>query len=248
MSLPLIETRALAKDYHVGPNVVHALRGVSVTIRSGEFVAVVGPSGSGKSTFLNLIGCLDGPSAGEYRLDGRDVSRLTWDERAEVRNQKIGFVFQTFNLLPRMTALQNVELPLVYNGTSPAARRERARAALAAVGLADREHHHPVQLSGGQQQRVGVARALVNEPRLVLADEPTGNLDSQTGAEVMAIFEALNRRGITIVLVTHEADVAAYAGRVLGFRDGVVTADSPGAPSRPAPAAAPALAAGEPIG
>jgi putative ABC transport system ATP-binding protein len=236
----LIETRGVGKDYHVGPHVVRALRDVSVTIDPGEFVAVVGPSGSGKSTFLNVIGCLDAPSAGEYLLDGRHVARLTVDEQAEVRNQKIGFVFQTFNLLPRMTALQNVELPLVYNGTPPDERRARARAALAAVGLSEREHHHPVQLSGGQQQRVGIARALVNDPMLVLADEPTGNLDTQTGADVMAIFQALHRRGITIVLVTHEASIARYAGRVLAFRDGEVIADERVAGPRAASAVEPA--------
>jgi putative ABC transport system ATP-binding protein len=238
----LIETRGVGKDYHVGPHVVRALRDVSVTIDPGEFVAVVGPSGSGKSTFLNVIGCLDAPSAGEYLLDGRHVARLTVDEQAEVRNQKIGFVFQTFNLLPRMTALQNVELPLVYNGTPPDERRARARAALAAVGLSEREHHHPVQLSGGQQQRVGIARALVNDPMLVLADEPTGNLDTQTGADVMAIFQALHRRGITIVLVTHEASIARHAGRVLGFRDGEVIADERVAGPRAASAVEPAVA------
>jgi putative ABC transport system ATP-binding protein len=246
MAAPRIEARDLSKDYQVGPHVVHALRGVSVAIGAGEFVAVVGPSGSGKSTFLNLIGCLDAPSAGTYLLDGRDVSRLTADEQADVRSRKIGFVFQTFNLLPRITALDNVELPLVYNGTPPRERRARARAALAAVGLSDREHHHPVQLSGGQQQRVGLARALVNDPLLVLADEPTGNLDTRTGTEVMAIFQTLNRRGITIVLVTHEADIAAYAGRVLTFRDGRVIADEPVADPRQAPVAEPALVGGGP--
>ncbi len=230
----LIEARAIAKDYHLGPHVVPALRGVSVTIRAGEFVAVVGPSGSGKSTFLNVLGCLDNPGAGTYVFDGRDVSGLSWDEQADVRNQKIGFVFQTFNLLPRMTALENVELPLVYSGTPPRERRARAQAALAAVGLSDREHHRPVQLSGGQQQRVGIARALVNDPLLLLADEPTGNLDSRTGGEVMAIFQALNRRGITIVLVTHETGIADYAERLLTFRDGRVVASEPVAAPREA--------------
>jgi len=242
MSAALIDARGLTKDYHVGPHVVHALRGVSVTVEWGEFVAVMGPSGSGKSTFLNMIGCLDSPSAGEYRLDGRDVARLSGDEQADVRNQKIGFVFQTFNLLPRITALANVELPLLYNDTPTQARRARARAALAAVGLAEREHHHPVQLSGGEQQRVGLARALVNDPILVLADEPTGNLDSHTGAEVMATFRALNRRGITIVLVTHDAAIAGYAERVLTFRDGEIIADERAAEPRPAPVGEPAFA------
>ena len=234
MSRFLIEARGIAKDYHLGPHVVPALRGVSVTIRAGEFVAVVGPSGSGKTTFLNVLGCLDNPSAGTYVFDGRDVSGLSWDEQADVRNQKIGFVFQTFNLLPRMTALENVELPLVYSGTPPRERRARAQAALAAVGLSDREHHRPVQLSGGQQQRVGIARALVNDPLLLLADEPTGNLDSRTGGEVMAIFQALNRRGITIVLVTHETGIADYAERLLTFRDGRVVANEPVAAPREA--------------
>jgi putative ABC transport system ATP-binding protein len=228
----LIEIRDLGKDYRLGPHVVTALRGVSLTIRAGEFVAVVGPSGSGKSTLLNVLGCLDGPSAGAYLLDGRDVSGLSGDEQAEVRNEKIGFVFQTFNLLPRMTALENVELPLIYRGTPPHERRARAREVLGAVGLSDREHHRPVQLSGGQQQRVGIARALVNDPLLVLADEPTGNLDSRTGGEVMAIFQALNRRGITIVLVTHDRDVADHAGRLLAFRDGALVGDEPAAAAR----------------
>jgi putative ABC transport system ATP-binding protein len=242
MSTALIDTRDLRKDYHVGPHVVHALRGVSVTVRWGEFVAVMGPSGSGKSTFLNLVGCLDSPSAGEYRLEGRDVSRLTGDEQADLRNEKIGFVFQTFNLLSRITALANVELPLLYSGTPPGERRARASAALASVGLAEREHHHPVQLSGGEQQRVGLARALVNDPILLLADEPTGNLDSQTGAEVMAIFKALHRRGITILLVTHDAAIAGHAERVLSFRDGEIVADERAPEPRPAPAGQPAFA------
>jgi putative ABC transport system ATP-binding protein len=230
----LIESRGLAKDSHVGPHVVHALRDVSIIVHHGEFVAVVGPAGSGKSTFLNLVGCLDSPTEGTYFLDGRDVSHLSWDAQADVRNKKIGFVFQTFNLLPRMTALENVERPLVYTDPPPRERRALARAVLAAVGLTGRAHHHPVQLSGGQQQRVGIAGALVNDPVLVLADEPTGNLDTQTSAEVMTIFEALNRRGITIMLVTHEPDIAGHAGRVISFRDGVVIADEATAAPRPA--------------
>ena len=221
----LVETQGLVKDYRLGPHVVHALRGVSVRIRRGEFLAVMGPSGSGKSTFMNLLGCLDTPTVGRYLLDGEDVSHLSRDALARVRNQKIGFVFQGFNLLPRVSALENVELPLLYNGTPLSERRPKARATLQAVGLADRGHHHPAQLSGGQQQRVAIARALVNNPLLILADEPTGNLDSRTSVEVMALFQELNRNGITIVLVTHEGDIAQYAARALSFRDGKVIQD-----------------------
>ncbi|MBI3625040.1 MAG: ABC transporter ATP-binding protein [Candidatus Rokubacteria bacterium] len=227
MAEALVETQGLVKEYRLGPHVVHALRGVSVRMRRGEFVAVMGPSGSGKSTFMNLLGCLDTPTAGRYLLDGEDVSHLSRDTLARIRNQKIGFVFQGFNLLPRISALENVELPLLYDGTPPSERRPKARAKLEAVGLADREHHHPAQLSGGQQQRVAIARALVNNPLLVLADEPTGNLDSRTSVEVMALFQELNRNGITIVLVTHEADIAQYAARALSFRDGKVIQDQP---------------------
>ena len=225
MAEVLIETQGLVKEYRLGPHVVHALRGVSVRIRRGEFVAVMGPSGSGKSTFMNLLGCLDTPTVGRYLLDGEDVSHLSRDALARVRNQKIGFVFQGFNLLPRVSALENVELPLLYNGTPLSERRPKARATLQAVGLADRGHHHPAQLSGGQQQRVAIARALVNNPLLILADEPTGNLDSRTSVEVMALFQELNRNGITIVLVTHEGEIAQYAGRALSFRDGKVIQD-----------------------
>jgi len=225
MAEVLIETQGLVKEYRLGPHVVHALRGVSVRIRRGEFVAVMGPSGSGKSTFMNLLGCLDTPTAGRYLLGGEDISHLSRDALARIRNQKIGFVFQTFNLLPRISAQENVELPLLYNGTPPSERRPKARAKLEAVGLSDRAHHHPAQLSGGQQQRVAIARALVNNPVLILADEPTGNLDSRTSVEVMALFQALNRSGITIVLVTHEADIAQYAGRALSFRDGKLVHD-----------------------
>jgi putative ABC transport system ATP-binding protein len=225
MTEALIETADVTKDYSLGTRKVHALRGVSVTVRPGEFVAVMGPSGSGKSTFMNLLGCLDSPTSGQYRLGGMDVSRLGSDKLAGVRNEKIGFVFQTFNLLARTSALENVELPMLYSHVPPRERRSRARAKLAAVGLADREHHLPSQLSGGQQQRVAIARALINNPALVLADEPTGALDSRTSVEIMGIFQGLNREGITVLLVTHEPDIARYAGRVLSFRDGRLIRD-----------------------
>jgi putative ABC transport system ATP-binding protein len=225
MAQVLIETDGVVKDYLLGNRRVHALRGVSVTIHAGEFVAVMGPSGSGKSTFMNLLGCLDTPTAGRYRLDGVNVSELGPDQLAHIRNEKIGFVFQTFNLLARTSALENVELPLLYSAIAPRERRARARAKLAAVGLAEREHHHPSQLSGGQQQRVAIARALVNEPALVLADEPTGALDSRTSVEIMGILQDLNREGMTVVLVTHEPDISRYAERVLNFRDGRITSD-----------------------
>ena len=225
MAEPLIETVGLVKDYHLGARRIHALRGVSMSIQPGEFVAVMGPSGSGKSTFMNLLGCLDTPSAGVYRLDGLDVSHMGRDALAKVRNEKIGFVFQTFNLLPRTSALENVELPLLYCATLPRDRQARARAKLASAGLSDREHHHPAQLSGGQQQRVAIARALVTEPLIILADEPTGALDSHTSVEIMALFQELNRHGMTVVLVTHEADVARYGRRLLRFRDGHLVSD-----------------------
>jgi putative ABC transport system ATP-binding protein len=225
MAQALIETEDLVKDYQLGTRRVHALRGVSVTIHAGEFVAVMGPSGSGKSTFMNLLGCLDTPTTGRYVFEGTDVSRMSRDQLAGIRNAKMGFVFQSFNLLPRTTALENVELPLLYAGLPARDRRRRARAKLEAVGLADRETHHPAQLSGGQQQRVAIARALINDPVLILADEPTGALDSRTSVEIMALFQALNRAGMTVVVVTHEPDIARYAGRILHFRDGRVTKD-----------------------
>src|SRR5213594_112819 len=225
MASPLIKTEGLVKDYRLGTHVVHALRAVCAEIEAGEFVAVMGPSGSGKSTFMNLLGCLDTLTTGRYILDGDDVSRLSREALARVRNRKIGFVFQGFNLLPRTSALENVELTLLYNDTPASDRRPKARAKLEAVGLANREHHHPAQLSGGQQQRVAIARALINDPVLILADEPTGNLDSRTSVEIMAVFQELNRSGITVVLVTHEPDIARHARRVLTFRDGRLIAD-----------------------
>lgn len=206
---------------------VEALAEVSVEFERGRFTAIMGPSGSGKSTFMNLLGCLDSPTRGRYMLEGRDVSRLGQDELARVRNLKIGFVFQMFNLVPRTTALRNVELPLLYSAVPARERRARARARLQAVGLADRERHYPAQLSGGEQQRVAIARALINEPVLVLADEPTGNLDTRTSVEVIAILQQLNRAGITVVLVTHEPDIAQFARRILRFRDGRLIADDP---------------------
>jgi putative ABC transport system ATP-binding protein len=225
----LIHTRDLVKVYRMGGAMssldVRALDGVSVDIGEGEFVAVMGPSGSGKSTFMNVLGCLDRPSGGEYVLNEKNISELAGDELAVVRNRRIGFVFQHFNLLARTPAVENVELPLVYAGVPKKARNQTAMKMLERVGLADRAHHHPGQLSGGQQQRVAIARALVTEPLLILADEPTGALDSRTSLEIMALFQDLNRQGMTVVLVTHEADVARFARRILRFRDGRVVAD-----------------------
>jgi putative ABC transport system ATP-binding protein len=223
--MALIDTRDLWKTYVMGSEEIHALSGVTVTIERGEYVAIMGPSGSGKSTLMNLIGCLDTPSKGSYLLNGKQVSQMNDDELARIRNEEIGFVFQTFNLLPRATALHNVELPLVYAGVPTSARLERARGALQRVELADRMMHRPNQLSGGQRQRVAVARALVNNPSILLADEPTGNLDSKTGVEIMALFDRLHSAGNTIVLVTHEADIAAHAHRVLHIRDGKISDD-----------------------
>ena len=225
--MSLIRLEGLSRDYRLGGNTVHALNGVSAEIARGEFIAIIGPSGSGKSTLMNLIGCLDSPTAGRYVLDGDDVSKLDTNELAHVRNEKIGFVFQTFNLLPRTSALENVEMPLLYGGVAATERRDRARARLGQMGLSDRAHHQPSQLSGGQQQRVAIARALVNDPVLILADEPTGALDTRTGLEIMALFQDLNEAGITIVLVTHEADIANAAKRILTFRDGRLLDDVP---------------------
>jgi putative ABC transport system ATP-binding protein len=223
--MALIETRDLWKTYVMGEEEIHALRGVSVQIERGEYVAIMGPSGSGKSTLMNLIGCLDTPSKGSYLLNGKMVSEMNDNELARIRNQEIGFVFQTFNLLPRATALQNVELPLVYAGVSSKDRQVRAKEALEKVELTSRMAHRPNELSGGQRQRVAIARALVNGPSILLADEPTGNLDSKTGAEIMALFARLHESGNTIVLVTHEADVAAFAHRTISVRDGQVEKD-----------------------
>jgi putative ABC transport system ATP-binding protein len=221
----VIVTRNLQRDYDIGGEVVHALRGVDVVIRKNEFVAIMGPSGSGKSTLMNLIGCLDSPSGGEYWLNGHRVSELEDDELARIRNKEIGFVFQTFNLLPRATALHNVELPLVYAGLGAKERRALASDALARVGLSDRVQHRPNELSGGQRQRVAIARALVNSPSILLADEPTGNLDSATSEEILGLFEALHREGQTIVLVTHEPDIAEHALRQVHLKDGRVERD-----------------------
>jgi putative ABC transport system ATP-binding protein len=223
---PVIQLDHIHKTYTMGDVEVHALRGVSLTIREGEFVAIMGASGSGKSTTMNILGCLDQPTRGRYILDGEDVSEMSKDQRADIRCQKIGFVFQGFNLLSRTSALENVELPMLYAGVGTGQRDQRAMEALASVGLTGREQNHPNQLSGGQQQRVAVARALVNNPALILADEPTGNLDSRTSVEVMEIFQRLNReRAITLVLVTHEPDIAEYAQRVIVFKDGKIKKD-----------------------
>jgi len=232
---PLIQISDLSKTYVVGDVKVHALRQVSLHVNDGEFLTIVGPSGSGKSTFMHILGCLDKPTSGRYVLNGRDVSTLSKDELAHVRNSTIGFVFQSFNLLPRTSAIENVELPLLYNGSkcSVAERRKKAMTALAAVGLADRAHHHPNQLSGGQQQRVAIARALMTEPPVLLADEPTGNLDTRTSIEVMEIFQDLQRvRGITVIVITHEHQIAEYGTRIVSFRDGRIVSDTPNMSSR----------------
>jgi putative ABC transport system ATP-binding protein len=223
--MPLIETRDLWKTYVMGEEEIHALRGVSIQIDRGEYVAIMGPSGSGKSTLMNLIGCLDTPTKGSYLLNEKEVAEMNDDELAQIRNQEIGFVFQTFNLLPRATAMHNVELPLIYAGVSGKVRQERARQALEKVDLLQRATHRPNELSGGQRQRVAIARALVNDPSILLADEPTGNLDSKTGNEIMGVFERLHGGGNTIIVVTHEADIAAYAHRTIHIRDGQVEKD-----------------------
>jgi putative ABC transport system ATP-binding protein len=215
----------LWKTYNMGAEQVHALRGVNLRIRHNEYVAIMGPSGSGKSTLMNLIGCLDTPTQGSYWLNGHEVSELNDDELARIRNKEIGFVFQTFNLLARATALHNVELPLIYNGTPAEERIERAKAALAAVNLGERMYHKPNELSGGQRQRVAIARALINHPSIILADEPTGNLDSKTGAEIMALMDELHAKGNTIIVVTHEPDIASYAHRIVHIRDGEIASD-----------------------
>ena len=224
--MALIEVYNITKVYLLGEVRQEVLKGITLSIERGEFVIIMGPSGSGKSTFMNILGCLDTPSSGIYRLDGKDVAGLSRDALAEIRNKKVGFVFQNFNLLPRMTAIENVELPLLYNGLSKRERIERAREALRLVGLQNWERHHPNQLSGGQQQRVAIARALVNNPSIILADEPTGNLDTAASEEIMALFTELNaKQGITIILVTHEPDIALYGQRIIRFRDGRVVAD-----------------------
>jgi len=230
MTRSLIDLRDVSKTYRMGDVEVPALRGVSLQIQAGEFVAVMGPSGSGKSTLMNIIGCLDHPSSGSYRLDGREVGGLSRDALAQVRGQMLGFVFQHFNLLPRTSAQENVELPLLYADVPTREREERARRALARVGLADRAGHQPNQLSGGQQQRVAIARALVNDPKVILADEPTGALDSRTSMEVMELFQTLGSTGVTIILVTHELDIGRCAGRTLLLRDGRILADTPQQP------------------
>jgi len=240
--MSLIRLASISRRYQMGGETVHALRDVSLTIARGEYVAIMGPSGSGKSTLMNLIGCLDTPTSGTYHLNGTDVSGMNDSELAAVRNREIGFVFQTFNLLARSSALHNVELPLIYAGQPAAQRRERALAAIASVGLTDRMHHKPNELSGGQRQRVAIARALVNAPSILLADEPTGNLDSRTGGEIMGLFAELSRRGHTLIIVTHEEAVARHARRILRIRDGLIASDEArGEPNAPLQSLPPVL-------
>jgi putative ABC transport system ATP-binding protein len=227
--MSLIVCQDLIKTYHLGETEVHALRGISLAIASGEFVAIMGASGSGKSTLMNIIGCLDVPTSGTYALDGMDVARLSANQLADIRNQKIGFVFQSFNLIPRTTARENVQLPLFYRGVPAADQQSLALRALDRVGLSGRERHHPSQLSGGQQQRVAIARALVTNPALILADEPTGNLDSEASREILGVLAQLNSDGITVLLITHESDIAAYARRVITMKDGAIVSDRPAA-------------------
>ncbi|MBV7268529.1 ABC transporter ATP-binding protein [Winogradskyella luteola] len=226
MSDNVIEIRGIIRDFKLGQEIVHVLKGIDLDIKRGEYVAIMGPSGSGKSTLMNLLGCLDTPTAGLYRLNGKDVSQMSDDELADIRNTEIGFVFQTFNLLPRTTALDNVALPMVYAGASKKQRNDRASEVLTDVGLADRMDHKPNQLSGGQRQRVAVGRALVNKPSIILADEPTGNLDSKTGTEIMGLFDEIHAAGNTVIMVTHEEDIAAHAKRVIRLRDGVIESDT----------------------
>jgi putative ABC transport system ATP-binding protein len=226
MSDNVIEIKNIIRDFKLGQEIVHVLKGIDLDIKRGEYLAIMGPSGSGKSTLMNLLGCLDTPTSGSYNLNGKDVSKMTDDELAEIRNTEIGFVFQTFNLLPRTTALDNVALPMIYAGASKKARTERATQVLSDVGLADRMDHKPNQLSGGQRQRVAVGRALVNKPSIILADEPTGNLDSKTGTEILALFDEIHDAGNTVIVVTHEEEVAAHAHRIIRLRDGVIESDT----------------------
>jgi putative ABC transport system ATP-binding protein len=233
----VIDIENITKDYVMGEEIVHALRGVSLRIHGNEYIAIMGPSGSGKSTLMNMLGCLDTPTSGRYEFNGKNVAEMNDDELAAIRNREIGFVFQTFNLLPRSDSLRNVELPLIYAGIDPETREERATQALFDVGLGDRTHHKPNELSGGQRQRVAIARALVNDPSIILADEPTGNLDSKTGEEIMALFENLYQRGHTIILVTHERDIARHARRTVHLRDGLIESDEMGVIAELEPAA-----------